>query len=158
MQVGPTTFGLAVPYSSEYLNLAVDETLLREVASATGGRYVPLTSASLAEITTLESEGVAHRWRVWWPFFLAALALLVVEVAVRKLVVPDEWRRRWEQLWHRQRERRDAEPGYEALRAAIARSREEHLASLRDGPYRYPENSAARARLYLARFRNRSDV
>ncbi|HYN63618.1 MAG TPA: VWA domain-containing protein, partial [Candidatus Limnocylindrales bacterium] len=50
-QVGPRTFGLAVPYSSEYLHLGVDQRLLRDVARIACGRVLPLSSASLDAVT-----------------------------------------------------------------------------------------------------------
>src|SRR3970282_879057 len=81
MQVGPTTFGLAVPYSSEYLDLGVDHRLLRDIASITGGRLLPLSGASLSAVTAPSPQAPGPLSRIWWPFFLAALLLLVAEGA-----------------------------------------------------------------------------
>ena len=92
--VGPKTFGLAVPYSPEYLDLGVDRKLLRDIATATGGRLLPLTADGVNLVTAPAPQAPGPRWRVWWPFFLAALILLVAEVAVRKVPVPDAWRER----------------------------------------------------------------
>ncbi|HET9662708.1 MAG TPA: VWA domain-containing protein [Burkholderiales bacterium] len=93
-QVGPKTFGVAVPYSPEYLDLGVDRKLLRDIATATGGRVLPLTADSLNLVTAPSPHAPGPRWQIWWPFFLAALILLVAEVAVRKVPVPDAWRER----------------------------------------------------------------
>ena len=91
VQVGPRTFGLAVPYSPEYLDLGLDRGLLREIAAASGGRLLPLSSASLSVVTAPPSQAPGPLGRVWWPLLLAALAMLVAEVAVRKAGLPLAW-------------------------------------------------------------------
>jgi len=88
LQVGPRTFGVAVPYSQEYLEDGPDPALLAAVAQATGGRVLPLAASSLPAILAPKPDAAAERFRVWWPWVLAALALLVLEVAVRKVVLP----------------------------------------------------------------------
>jgi hypothetical protein len=150
LRVGPRTFGVAVPYSTEYLDLGVDDEHLREIAAATGGRLLPLASASLAAIAQTKPEAGGERWRVWWPLLLAALALLLAEVAVRKVAVPESWRARWRSLQERERPAGEVEPGYEELEAAIARMREQHLKALHEGGHYRPNDLAARARLYRA--------
>lgn len=155
MQVGPRTFGMAVPYSSEYLDLGVDHRLLRDIASITGGRLLPLSSASLSAVTAPAPEASGPLSRVWWPFFLAALILLVAEVAVRRVTLPDAWRARWAR-WRGAREDTESpEPEYDALSATIARERARHLAAMRDGFYLNADDPAVRARLYLAAGRSR---
>ena len=155
MQVGPKTFGLAVPYSSEYLDLGVDQRLLRDIAGITGGRLLPLSSASLSAVTAPSPQARGLLSRVWWPFFLAALLLLVAEVAVRRVALPDAWRTRWAR-WRGARQDAEApEPEYDALRATIARERARHLAAMRDGFQLNADDPAVRARLYLAAGRSR---
>jgi Mg-chelatase subunit ChlD len=155
VQVGPTTFGLAVPYSSEYLDLGVDPRLLRDIASITGGRLLPLSAASLSAVTAPSPQASGPLSRVWWPFFLAALIFLVAEVAVRRVTLPDAWRARWAR-WRGARADSEApEPEYGALTATIARERARHLATMRDGIYLNADDPAARARLYLAAGRRR---
>jgi Ca-activated chloride channel homolog len=155
-QVGPRTFGLAVPYSSEYLDLGVDYRLLRDIASISGGRLLPLSSASLGAVTAPPPQASGPLSRVWWPFFLAALILLVAEVAVRRVTLPDAWRARWAR-WRGAREDTEApEPEYDALRATIAQERARNLAAMRDGFYLNADDPAARARLYLAAGRSRA--
>jgi hypothetical protein len=152
-QVGPKTFGLAVPYSSEYLRLGVDQRLLRDVAGATGGRVLALSEASLGAVTAPAPQAPSLlATRIWWPLFLAALVLLIAEVAVRKVAVPDAWRARWRAA---QAEREPEEPEYEALRATIARERARHLAAIRDGVTLSADDPAVRARLYLSAGRAR---
>jgi hypothetical protein len=93
---------------------------------------------------------------VWWPFLLAALLLLVAEVAVRRVTLPESWRARWAR-WRGARGGTDEpEPEYSALSAAIARERARHLAAMRDEIYLNADEPAARARLYLAAGRSRT--
>jgi hypothetical protein len=154
-QVGPKTFGLAVPYSSEYLQLGVDRKLLRDIAGVTGGRVLPLSEASLSALTAPSARAAGARASVWWPFFLAALLLLVAEVAVRKVALP-EWVLARLRRWPGAREDAEArEPEYDALRATIARERARHLAALRDGVHLSADDPAVRARLYLSAGRGR---
>ena len=148
MQVGPKSFGLAVPYSREYLDLGADRGLLREIAAITGGRVLPLSGDSLQRVSEPLAGVRGPQSRVWWPFFLAALLLLLAEVAVRRLVLPDTWLARWRS---RPPPAAAADPDYAALQSAIARERERHLAALRnDGIYLNADDPAARARLYRA--------
>ena len=153
--VGPATFGLAVPYSPEYLDLGVDERLLREIVGIGGGRLLPLSGAGLDAVTAPSPQAAGALSRVWWPFLLAALLLLVAEVAVRNVVLPEAWRARWAR-WRGAREEADVpEPEYEVLKAAIARERARHLGAMRDGISLDAEDPAVRARLYLAAGRGR---
>ena len=148
LQVGPQTFGLAVPYSSEYLDLGVDERHLEDLAEATGGRMLPLSAASLAIVAETAANDARQGQRLWWPLVLGALLALLLEVAARKLDLPAAWRR------HRQRRgaaaRSAAEPGYAELDAAMTRVREQHIAAARDEMFYDPHDPAARARLYHA--------
>ncbi len=155
LRVGPRTFGLAVPYSTEFLDLGVDRALLADVAAAAGGRLLPLSVTALPEVLTVDAAAVSERFTLWWPFLLAALVLLVLEVAVRKLAVPRallEW-------WAARRGRSavtDEEPGYEELRLTIERTRNAHLVALRDQGWYDAEDPAVRARLYMPAKRSRS--
>jgi Mg-chelatase subunit ChlD len=153
--IGASTFGLAVPYSSEYLDLGVDRKLLRDVAGLTGGRMLELSGAGLDAVTAPPPEARGPVARVWWPFLLAALVLLVAEVAVRRVALPEAWRARWAR-WRGTREREQApEPGYEELRASIARERARNLAAMHDGAALNADDPAVRARLYMAAGRGR---
>jgi len=156
VRVGPRTFGLVVPYSPEYLDLGVDTALLAGVAKATGGKVLELSSASLAAAVASQPRRVALRWRLWRPLLLAALLLLVLEIAVRRLVLPEAWRARWRVLRDRRRETLEAEPEYEELEEAIVRARRQHLEALSLRTPYWPEDPASRARLYLATLKQRS--
>lgn len=153
-QISPQTFGLAVPYSSEYIESGADRDFLRDLAAATGGRLLPLANASLAEVTASKPGVIGERWRIWWPYFLAALIFLLLEVAVRKISLPESWQLWWQGLRDRQRPPPQAEPDYETLRDAMAKNREAHLRALRDKSDYHADDPAARARLYLAAAKN----
>jgi len=154
-QVGPKTFGLAVPYSSEFLDLGVDHALLRDIAGIAGGRVFSLSSASPGALTAPSPNAEGSLSRVWWPFFLAALVLLVAEVAVRRMVLPESWRVRWAQWRGTRLDPETPEPEYDELRATIARERARRLAALRDGIGLNADDPDVRARLYLAAGRSR---
>jgi Mg-chelatase subunit ChlD len=155
-QVGPKTFGLAVPYSQEYLQLGVDRRLLRDVAAIGGGRMLPLSAASLEAVTTPTAQAAPDFFsRIWWPFLLAALVLLVAEVAVRKLTLPDAWRARWARLRGIREDPEAQEPDYDALRASLARERAQQLAALRSGLPLNADDPAVRSRLFMSSGRAR---
>ncbi|MGQ0749422.1 MAG: VWA domain-containing protein [Betaproteobacteria bacterium] len=145
-QVGPKTFGLAIPYSPEYLDLGIDRKLLRDVA--TSGRLLPLS----ADVTGPSPQAPGPRWRIWWPFFLAALILLVMEVAARKVPVPETWRDRWTR-WRAAGSGLDQRP--EALRAAEASEQATRSSIRRDVSASTTDDITARARLHIAAGRHR---
>jgi hypothetical protein len=148
-QVGPRTFGLAVPYSSEYLDLGVDRRLLREVA--TSGRLLPLS----ADVTAPPPQAAGPRWRIWWPFFLAALMLLVMEVAVRKVPVPEAWRERWTR-WRAESGGAGAvDERQEALRPADTGEQAAPSSARRNASAPVTDDVTARARIHVAAGRGR---
>ena len=153
--IGPVTFGLAVPYSPEYLDLGADRALLRDVAAVAGGRVMELAGAGLEAVAAIPPAARGPQARVWWPFLLAALLALVAEVAVRKLALPEAWRARWDRRRGAREEGQTPEPAYEELRVAIAHERARHLAAARDGFTLDTDDPAVRARLYLAAGRRR---
>ena len=121
----------------------------------TGGHLLPLSSASLSAMTgPAHQPGSAPLSRVWWPFLLAALLFLVAEVAVRRVTMPHAMHARWAR-WRSAREvTKASEPDYDALSATIAQERARRLAALRADAAPDAEDSAARARLYVAAGRN----
>jgi Mg-chelatase subunit ChlD len=151
--VGPRTFGLAVPYSSEYLDLGADRRLLRDLAAIGQGRLLDFSHESLGAITAPSEHARGTAAQVWWPFFLAALVLLLIEVAVRKVPLPEAWLARWRK--RRGEDEAHAEPDYAALRSAIARERARHLAALHDAAPLDADDASVRARLYIAAGRRR---
>jgi Mg-chelatase subunit ChlD len=153
--IGASTFGLAVPYSPEYLDLGADRKLLRDIAGLTGGRLLELSGGGVEAVTTLPPEARGPLARVWWPFLLAALVLLVAEVAVRRVTLPEAWRARWRSWRGARGEEQAPEPEYEELRATIARERARNLAAMPDGAALNADDPTVRARLYMAAGRGR---
>ena len=153
--VGPQTFGLAIPSSSEYLDLGADRRLLGEVARIAGGRLLELSTASLSELTAPAPQSRGSLTQVWWPFFLAALVLLLAEVAVRKVQLPEAWLARWTRWRSARRGDELPEPTYDALHAAAAQNEARHPAGARAGGPFNADDAAARTRLSLAAGRRR---
>lgn len=149
--VGPQTFGLAVPYSPEYLDLGVDRKLLRDIATAAGGRILPLT----ADVMAPSPQARGPRWRIWWPFFLAALILLVMEVAVRKVPVPDAWRERWTRWRSARNEAQALDRKHEASRAGEGSAHAAPSTARRNAPALNTDDATARARIHITAGRGR---
>lgn len=149
-RVGPRTFGLAIPYSSEYLDLKADHELLEDIADTTGGQVLALSSQSLPMVMSPESAAVSHQARIWWPAFLTALVFLLLEIMVRKVALPEPWRLRLQRVIDRRRPGAATEPGYDELLASIAEVRKKHLEALHDGARFRPDDPAVRAHLYLS--------
>lgn len=75
--------GLVVPYSPEYRLTPADETLLRQVAGATGGRLAPP-----AEQIFAPTRARVYRTTPVWPLLLVLAALVLpLDVALRRLAV-----------------------------------------------------------------------
>ena len=147
-QVGPKTFGFAVPYSTEYLDLEADLALLEDIAAVTGGEALSLSSRSLPAVLAPASDAITYQARVWWPAVWAALVLLLLEITVRKMTLPESWQQRLNKALERQT---TGGPGYDELVADIARVREEHLRALDQGQTENRRDPGARARLYISR-------
>ena len=146
LQVGPKSFGLAIPYSPEYVDVGVDHAHLEAIAATAGGQVLPLSNLSIDAIMAAKPREASHYERIWWPWLLAALLCLVLEILVRKVRLPATW---LQLLSRSAAEREDTEPAYDALVAQIEEVREQHLAALRHNLRYRPEDPAVRARLYL---------
>jgi Mg-chelatase subunit ChlD len=144
--LGPSTYGFAVPYSTEYVNRGADREHLSALAKAAGGRVLPMEPGSVTEIFASDPDLVSASERRWWPFVIAALCLLVLEVAIVKF--------RSSMLRARSAA---TDPGNDvvntssALETQMAAVREVHLNAIRDGkPTDSASERSARARLYVA--------
>ena len=148
LKVGPKTFGLAVPYSREFVDRGADRELLKRIAAAGGGQLLPMTSASIATILAPKARTVSDQWRIWRPFLSAALIVLILEVMVRKLVLPRSWQVRMRGQQGASLEIAPSED-YEVFKQQIVAVRAQHLEALRaDGLYDV-DHPAVRARLYI---------
>jgi uncharacterized membrane protein len=82
--IAPKLFGFVAPYSSEYLGLGLNLSLLEDLGRGSGHGVMPLSRASLDTILTPSADATsAHR--IWWPWLLIALIALIAEVALRKI-------------------------------------------------------------------------
>ncbi|MEM7250166.1 MAG: VWA domain-containing protein [Pseudomonadota bacterium] len=87
--IAPKLLGFAVPYSAEYLGLGLNQPLLERIAKTTGGEVAPPTTTTITRLIAEPASLARQLDRSWWPWLLAALAFVLLEVAVRKI----EWRR-----------------------------------------------------------------
>jgi hypothetical protein len=80
----------SIPYSPEYMTTQDDPYLLKSLASAAGGTcYDSLDEAAQAKAFAHDDlERKTYR-EMWKQMLLAAIALLLVEVAIRRLVLPE---------------------------------------------------------------------
>lgn len=145
--LSPQTFGLAIPYSPEYATSGVDVAALQRIASATGGLVLKMSAATESLVVAPHPQARPIGERLWWPLVLAALVLVVVELMVRKLPMPQRLKHWFEWV---DKAPQASEPGYDELVAGIARARDAHIAQLRDGAYYRADDPAVRARLYVS--------
>ena len=155
--VSVRTVGVSVPYPEEYLDAGADRGLLEGLAAATGGGVVdPGDSVSLDRLLRRE-RGAAVRQVELWPLLLAlALACFFLDVAVRKLTLPEGLRERLGRLFGRTVGSRSW--SYEELAAMVQKARDEERRKLRerisgmaaDGKV----SSELAAYLYIARMRS----
>jgi hypothetical protein len=77
--------GFSVPFSPEYRDLLPNESLLRQVAELTGGRWLDVP-AQQADVFGDRPEPVAARRPTWdWVLAWLVLPLFLIDVAVRRL-------------------------------------------------------------------------
>ena len=96
---GSAPYPVQTPYGIRYqeMKVEIDEPLLEQVASMTGGRYFRATSNHAleevyAEIDRLEKSKIqvsdrTHKKEEFWMYGALALLLLAGEMAARRLVV-----------------------------------------------------------------------
>ena len=82
--LGNASIGVTVNYSPEYGRMAANPGLLEELAAFTGGRVNPPPTT----IFTPTERTVYEVWSVTIPLLWLALALLPIDVALRRLFVP----------------------------------------------------------------------
>jgi Ca-activated chloride channel family protein len=104
-----STTGFAIPYPSEYRFTRANLPLLTRLAELTGGKVNP-TPAEAFRPVARQGQSVRDLWR---SFLWLALALLLLDITVRRVVIPlAEWaallRGAWERVVGRGRARRPA--------------------------------------------------
>jgi Ca-activated chloride channel family protein len=129
--VSVRTVGVSVPYPEEYLDTGTDRRLLEGLAAATGGGVVnPDDDASLERLVRRE-RGASSRNVALWPLLAAlGLACFFLDVAARKLTLPEGLRERLVKLFGRKGGARGW--SYEELAAMVQQAREEERRKLRE--------------------------
>jgi Mg-chelatase subunit ChlD len=164
--LAPRTLGVSRPYSDEYRILGADTRLLDRLAQSTGGRRAASADdeAALAAILHREPGGAGAASTGWWALLAAALALFVMDIAVRKFSLSDTVRERLARIFGGQLSldrlfRRRPGYSYEELQSLVARAREEEKRKLR---HRISEMASEgkvdpdlAAYLYIAKLRGR---
>lgn len=139
------TFGLSIPYSREFLHRGTDHGTLRAIAGAAGGPALALEDIDVRILLAAADEASYRVHTLWWPLVIAALVLLVIETAVRRVPLPERWQ---------QTERAPAASAettvaqYGRLQQDLERARHQHLRALNEASNYRPEDLSARARLY----------
>ena len=54
-------------------------------------QVLPLSNPSIDAIMAAKPREASHYERIWWPWLLAALLCLVLEILVRKVRLPATW-------------------------------------------------------------------
>lgn len=85
-QNAPRTYGLTVPFAQEYLQFSTDFELLSQVALTGNGELLSLDRANLLFDTDV--TGTIFSDAVWKAFLIAAVVLLIVELLLKKIILP----------------------------------------------------------------------
>ena len=88
----PLTVGVSVPYSDEFRILGVNTDLLKRLAALTGGRVIASSddAASIAAVADRQTARGSRRGGPWQILLLVAALLFLVDIAARRLTMP-EW-------------------------------------------------------------------
>ena len=82
----PQTYGFSVPYAREYTRFDTDFALLEQLAEAGGGRV--LGADDPGEMFAPARSGRTYRDALWMWLLVTAVVLLVLELLIRKLILP----------------------------------------------------------------------
>lgn len=132
---GTTLRTWTVPYAPEFARLEPDQNLLARVAEASGGQFGPPAEDAFRAATTPTT--VARE--IWHPLVLLALLLLPLDVALRRVFLPEGfWDRLRARLSRKPRARVEAapDPTVGALLGAKKKKREVEVrpAPVREDP------------------------
>ncbi|MDR0971524.1 MAG: VWA domain-containing protein [Bacteroidales bacterium] len=98
-KIGTAPYPFQTPFGVQYQNVEVkiDEALLKEIAKTTGGKYFRSTDENslqtiFKEIDSMEKSKIDVSYYkikndLYMPFLIAALILLIIEVALRKTIL-----------------------------------------------------------------------
>ncbi len=82
----PRTYGLSVPFAQEYLQFRTDFELLDQIARRGNGELLPLEGAD--RLFDAEISGRLFTDRIWKGLLIAAVVLLVIELLLKKIILP----------------------------------------------------------------------
>lgn len=82
----PEPYGLSVPFAREYIEFETDFDRLSTIAQRGGGDV--LSQGSADSLFQTELSGTAFRDSLWMWLLVAAIGVLIVELIVKKLILP----------------------------------------------------------------------
>lgn len=85
-EFAPDTHVLSIPYAAEYKTFRPDLELLEEIASSTGGKLLSSAGTQADGIYARSDAAQPDYTDGWRPFIIAALLLLLIDVALRQIV------------------------------------------------------------------------
>jgi Ca-activated chloride channel family protein len=150
--LSPRTIGVSLSYPDEYRDIGVNTELLSSLAASAGGKLLPLTkdvgasasrSAASAqsaapqaaapgyqELFRRDSRRVVESSPLWPLLVLLALLAFFIDIAARKLVLPEGMRARLAALFTRRSPREDY--SYQDLTRMISSAKEVEKKKLRE--------------------------
>jgi hypothetical protein len=81
----PRVFGYGIPYTDEFRDVGVNQTLLKRLADLTHGKVLSITDVP-DDLFSSSSESRTREKSLWPYLALAFLILLLADVAIRKLI------------------------------------------------------------------------
>lgn len=158
-ELAPKTYGVALPYSPEYVDFDIDLGLLAKLANATDGKVLDLEALEgLNQVFEPSGEGFRNFQSIWFILLLAALALFIVDIALRKITLPEGF---WDRVKSRRPELAAASASnysYQDFKNAVEDKRRSEEEIDHQGVMRRLKGEVdptTSARLYLASLRTR---
>lgn len=93
--IGVSMGSISYPYAREYLFLEPDRAMLQQAATIAGG----MTNPEVATLFDPMGEEVKYRRELWPYFLIAALGLLLLDLALRRIRLWGSTSLRWEQYF-----------------------------------------------------------
>lgn len=165
----PESYGFSVPFGQEYVQFETDFETMEAIALRGGGRMISPENVGAAFASA--AAGTAFRDGLWQALIVAAIVLLVLELALKKLILPigtiatarvlersetnPGRERRARGTGRRRRDSREEVPSYEELRRQVADAYRKESARPRGGHW-YDggeRNPVAERKIYIARKR-----
>jgi uncharacterized membrane protein len=153
----PTTFGAVVPYPREFIDLSTDRNFLKRLAEIAGGKMIEADDEEALKslFTSGERRFEAFR-RIWLLLILIALPLFVLDIAVRKIQLPEGF---WLRLRAFLRRRGTESLSYSEMSDIIEAKRSEEEENIRQKGLTYwfkqdRDDKDLSNRIYMAKLRS----